>query len=34
MEQPPLAKTQEWRNVDAKTLRGEIIPRDKPFPQS
>jgi Cupin-like domain len=25
-----LAKTAEWRNVDLKTLRGEIIPRDKP----
>jgi hypothetical protein len=25
-----LAKTAEWRNVDLKTLRGEIIPRDRP----
>jgi hypothetical protein len=24
------AKTAEWRNVDLKTLRGEIIPRDRP----
>jgi cupin-like protein len=25
-----LPKTAEWRNVDLKTLRGEIIPRDRP----
>src|SRR5579862_9362067 len=25
-----LAKTREWRNVDLKTLRDEIIPRDRP----
>ena len=25
-----LAKTPEWRNVDLKTLREEIIPRDRP----
>ncbi len=30
MERPPLARTREWRNVDAKTLRDEIIPRDQP----
>ncbi len=30
LERAALAKTQEWRNVDLKTLREEIIPRDKP----
>ncbi len=25
-----LGKTKEWRNVTLETLRGEIIPRDKP----
>ena len=30
MEPIPLAQTPEWRNVDLKTLREEIIPRDRP----
>jgi len=30
MERTSVAKTPEWRNVDLKTLRGEIIPRDRP----
>ena len=30
MTQLPLAKVPEWRNVDLRTLREEIIPRDKP----
>src|SRR5215472_9292218 len=29
-ERASLARTAEWRNVDLKTLRGEIIPRDRP----
>jgi hypothetical protein len=29
-ERASLAKTAEWRNVDLKTLREEIIPRDRP----
>ncbi|MFI4907304.1 MAG: cupin-like domain-containing protein [Steroidobacterales bacterium] len=29
-ERPSLRKTREWRNVDLKTLRGEIIPGDRP----
>lgn len=27
---PTVAKTPEWRNVDQRTLRNEIIPRDRP----
>lgn len=30
LEQTALARTPEWRNVDMKTLREEIIPRDRP----
>jgi hypothetical protein len=30
MERAPVAKTAEWRNVDLKALREEIIPRDRP----
>ena len=30
MEQPSLARVREWRDVDLKMLREEIIPRDKP----
>jgi hypothetical protein len=30
LEPISLAKTPEWRNVDMKTLREEIIPRDRP----
>jgi hypothetical protein len=30
IERSSLAKTAEWRHVDRKTLRGEIIPRDRP----
>src|ERR1700722_9778495 len=30
LDRTSLAKTAEWRNVDLKTLRGEIIPRDRP----
>jgi hypothetical protein len=30
LDHTALAKTAEWRNVDLKTLRGEIIPRDRP----
>src|SRR5215469_6586274 len=29
-ERASLARTREWRNVDLKTLREEIIPRDRP----
>src|SRR5580658_4275997 len=30
LDRTSLTKTAEWRNVDLKTLRGEIIPRDRP----
>lgn len=30
LEQTALAKVAEWRNVDMKVLRDEIIPRDRP----
>lgn len=30
MERASPAKTREWHNVDLQTLRGEIIPRDRP----
>src|SRR5215469_12800205 len=30
LERRSLAKTAEWSNVDLATLRGEIIPRDRP----
>jgi Cupin-like domain len=30
LERTSLAKTPEWRNVDLKTFRDEIIPRDRP----
>jgi hypothetical protein len=30
LERTSLARTLEWRNVDTKTLREEIIPRDRP----
>ncbi len=30
LERASLAQTPEWRKVDLKTLRGEIIPRDRP----
>ena len=30
LQPTPPAKTREWRNVSLETLRGEIIPRDRP----
>src|SRR5690242_12244928 len=30
MESISLAKTPEWRNIDLRTLREEIIPSDRP----
>jgi hypothetical protein len=30
LDRNSLPKTAEWRNVDLKTFRGEIIPRDRP----
>ena len=30
LERSSRSRTREWRNVDLKTLRGEIIPRDRP----
>lgn len=30
LERTPSARTPEWRDVDTKTLRSEIIPRDRP----
>ena len=30
LDRASLAKTPEWRNVDLKTFRGEILPRDRP----
>ena len=30
LDRASLAKTPEWRNVDLKTFRAEIIPRDRP----